>query len=373
MPDIIRESLVHLGGKLYKKVLALFTGAILALGMLVGVSAPANAAPDKQLTLEQWDSCAQYGEYCNWYSFEIPMKKLFGNGDNPYTANADDNIHFQLFNANGKRVYSDSGFSNAATQRGGKYESPAYSGMIDLDEGKTLPKGKYTFRVTVRTADEVEDCGWRWNHTYTKVFNPCADPDYAGPERGFTSYLTYSFNWNGKKATANRQSFTESVKKTVATKTTYTAKKSASHTGTAQYTSKQTAKFKRGGKTYKATASVTTKKTHKVTKTATVKVKNLKKSATSTAKVTSYHSAADSKKMAGSKATKDAKTKATKAAKDATNKKATSKAKSMITKKVKDDAKKKAKSKITKKVKADTQKKAYNVALKAAKKKAGIK
>lgn len=301
---------------------------------------------------------------------------MFGSS-NPYDdgGSYDDDYSFELFNSHGKRIYSDSLASNGANSWGDEYgyKGPSYGGSVDLDEGKRLPHGTYTLRAKIALADEVESCGWYWNHTYTDVFNPCADPDYSGPEKGQTHYLTYSFNWNGKKVTANRQSFTQSVKKTESTQTTYTARKSASYTGTAQYTSKQTAKFKHKGKTYKATASATTKKTHKVTKTATVKANKLKKSATSTAKSTSYHSASDATKMATAKASKDAKAKATQTAKTDTDKKATAKAKSMISKKAKDDAKKKAKSKISKKVKSDTQKKAYKAAVKAAKKKAGVK
>lgn len=367
------ETILKLGGKMVRKTFALVVSCILSLGMLIGIGSQANATPDKQLTFEQDEWCASEGEYCNFYFFEIKMKELFGSDGNPYTTNPDDDISFQLFNSSGKRVYSDNASPESATDWGGKYESPSYRGMVFLDEGKQLAKGKYTLRVTVKTADEEEQCGWYWNHTYTDVYNPCADPDYSGPERGATHHLTYTFNWYGKAITANRQSFTGSAKKTESTQGTYTATKSASYTGTAQYTSKQTAKFKHKGKTYKASSSATSKKTHKITKTATVKKVNLKKTATATAKMTSFHSIPDAEKMAAKKASKEAKSKANSSARSATSKEAQNKAKSLITKKVKDDANKKAKSKITNKTKSETQKKAYNEALKLAKKKAGVR
>lgn len=363
------------GGKLIKKIFTLILGALVTLGMLVGVSAPAQAAPDKQIVFSQDSECARSGEYCNWYDLEIRVKELFGSDGNPYV-DTEDEGEFTLYNSTGKKVYSDSIFPRAASStvyNDDGYFGSAYSAMIMLDEGKTLPKGQYTLRAVIRTADEEENCGWHWNWNYTDVFNPCADPDYSGPEKGSTHYLTYSFNWNGKSLKTNRQSFTATEKKSATTITTYTAKKSSSYTASASYTSKQTAKFKHKGKTYKATASVTSKKSHKVTKTATIKANKLKRTATATAKATSYHSAADAKKMAAAKATKDAKKAATTNAKAATEKKAVAKAKSLLTKKVTDAAKTKAKQKITAKVKSDTQKKAYAAALKSAKKKAAVK
>lgn len=355
---------------MYKKVIASIASIMLAFGAAASIAGPASAAtPDHQLEMKVWGECnEETPTWCYDYEVMVKAKKFFHKSDSSWMDLVF--IDTDLYNASGKKVAGNSyGIPNEQvySEYFPKYTGKAYEASLTSFNKKPLPKGNYTLRMKVRS-DSAEYCE-HWTNWWTGE----REDNCLGTPKASTHYLTYSFYWNGSSTKANRQSFTKTVKKTETTATTYTAKKSASYTANAQYTSKQTAKVKHKGKTYKATASATTKKTYKVTKKATVKAVKLKKKATATAKVTSYHSAADAQKKAAATASKDAKNKATKAAKNATDKKASSKAKSMITKKVKDDAKKKAKAKITKKVKTDTQKKAYKAALKAAKKKAGIK
>lgn len=349
-----------------KKLFAtLAMSALLLVGATAGAG-PAQAAPDKQLTFMQNPNCSKDPGECDEYLVDIKMKKTFGTRnlgiqtftDTTVTASLNDSMDRPLKTTALLEGIEESLASDKA------YRGDSYYGVMSSGTGTPLGEDRYYLRVKVQIKYE----GWCSTHWgwYSGYYEYC--PTVPKNE---THYLTYELDWNGNKITANRLSFTASAKKSATTATTYTAKKSASHTATASYTAKEKASYRYKGKTYTATASKTTKKTHKVTKQGSYKANKLKRTAAATAKATSYHSDEDAERLAGVKATAAAKTLATNNAKAYANGQATSKAKKALTSKVKSAAYAAAKKKITAKVKADTKKYAKAAALKAAKKKAG--